>query len=214
MPSEALGSGGSSLTKNGYLERLADRRTRHELRRLVIFGIVLGWGLIFIGAAKFLFTVGAIDPLWLAAMTLGFLMLGMAVVAPTLLAPLERAWMAVGTRIGHFVLSAFLLVIYFTSFTAIGAWMRRTRGMHPFYAWSTTELPGHEGWVSKDLSSLPVDLGQEHRATLFQFVRVLNYFARHGKMIYIPTLILLLSLGILLFFLQTSALAPFIYTLF
>jgi Family of unknown function (DUF5989) len=208
------GCGGSSLTKNGYLERLANRRAKHDLRQLVIFGLVLGWGLLLIGAAKFFFTVGAIATLWLVAMAAGVVILGVAVIAPTLLRPLERGWMAVGTKIGHLILSAILLVVYFTSFAAIGAYMRRTRGLHPFYAWSSADFSGHEGWVPKELSSLPIDVNDQKRATIFQLVRVMNYFVRHGKMIYIPTLIVLLTLGILLFFLQTSALAPFIYTLF
>jgi hypothetical protein len=202
------------LIRNSYLERLANRRARHDIRQLMIFGLVLGWGLLLIGAAKFFFSVGAIDTLWLVAMVAGAVILGVAVVAPTLLRPLERAWMAVGTKIGHLIFSAILMVVYFTSFVAIGAYMRRTRGLHPFYAWSSSDFSGHEGWVPKELSSLPIDVTDQKRATIFQLVRVVNYFFRHGKMIYIPTLILLLTLGILLFFLQTSALAPFIYTLF
>jgi hypothetical protein len=45
-------------------------------------------------------------------------------------------------------------------------------------------------------------------------VNVLQFFARRGHYVFLPTLLILLALSVVLFFVKSSALAPFIYTLF
>ena len=47
-----------------------------------------------------------------------------------------------------------------------------------------------------------------------RFLTVLQFFARRGHYIFLPTLVVLLALGLVLFFVKSSVLAPFIYTLF
>jgi hypothetical protein len=41
----------------------------------------------------------------------------------------------------------------------------------------------------------------------------LSFFAQRGHYLLLPVLLFLLLLGLILFFVQTSALAPFIYTI-
>ncbi|MGK7877227.1 MAG: DUF5989 family protein [Xenococcaceae cyanobacterium] len=43
---------------------------------------------------------------------------------------------------------------------------------------------------------------------------VIAYFIRSGNYIFIPALIFLLIFGLLMFFVQSTGIAPFIYTLF
>jgi hypothetical protein len=47
-----------------------------------------------------------------------------------------------------------------------------------------------------------------------RFLDILTFFARQGHYLFLPTLVVLIALGMVLFFVKTSALAPFIYTLF
>ena len=47
-----------------------------------------------------------------------------------------------------------------------------------------------------------------------RFLGVLQFFAARGHYVYLPTLVILMSLGLVLFFVKSSALAPFLYTLF
>jgi hypothetical protein len=56
--------------------------------------------------------------------------------------------------------------------------------------------------------------GGWRQGLLFQPLGVLVFFARRGHYLFIPVLVFLLILGLVMFFAQTSSLAPFIYTLF
>ena len=73
---------------------------------------------------------------------------------------------------------------------------------------------GLEGWHPKEVA-FEVQVGRRGKPSLARrFLTVLQFFARRGHYIFLPTLIVLLALGVVLFFVKSSALAPFIYTLF
>ena len=47
-----------------------------------------------------------------------------------------------------------------------------------------------------------------------QIFVVVGYFIRNGHFVLVPVVVFLLLAGLVLFFVKSSALAPFIYTLF
>jgi len=80
-----------------------------------------------------------------------------------------------------------------------------------------TEPPRElQGWIGKETIVIDADLSRTglRRYLLLQPIVVLGFFIRRGHILLVPVVILLMILGLILFFVQTSALAPFIYTLF
>lgn len=202
------------LTKPAYLRRLDDRARRAALKRCILFGLVLGWPLALIGAFRYCFVPGVVDSLWLAVTLVGLLLLTFSLILPGALDPAERAWMAVAHAIGRVVFSTVLTVVYVCFILPVGRVLRWMRGEHPFYRWSDGAKIEAEGWVRKEVITESQRTSSRQRPVLVQPFVVLGHFLRSGQYLLLPTLVLLLILGLLLFFVQSSALAPFIYTIF
>jgi hypothetical protein len=197
---------------------LTARRWREESRQLtqqLVLGYGIGFLLIGAGAYKYFMSVGAWDAMWQFAMGAGALSVLLTLVVPSVWRAPEAVLRIVGNLVGHRVFGAVLAVFYFVGIWPVGALMRATRGTHPIYIWKEQPPADMEGWKDK---RLPFDIPQDgagglgrKRTSLYS---VLSFFVRRGYVIFVPILLILVSLGIALFFLQTSALAPFIYTLF
>lgn len=207
------------MTKPGYLRRLDERRAKASLKRQIVFGLLLGWLLTLAGAFNYYFVLGAVDALWGALMLAGLLVLLLTIVIPQCLSPIERAWALVTGWAGHAVFAILLVAVYFLVIVPVGVVLTWRRGRHPFYEWGEagggSELQA-ERWVKK---VVPVEVsaasGSTRSRSLFvQPFVVIGYFARNGQYLFLPALLLLLILGLALFFVQSSALAPLIYTLF
>lgn len=201
--------------RDGYLKRLHARREATDLKRQILFGIGVGWILALYSAFQYLFVIGANDPLWRVLMYVGFGVILIALVVPTACQPVERAWMWAGGWIGRIVFGAVLTMVYLVVVAPLGLLLRWRKGSHPFYSWAERPRDGAEGWIPKEILeedrtpaigglSLPLVLP----------VRVMGYFAQAGLVVYLPLVFVLLSLALVMFFASTSALAPFIYTLF
>jgi hypothetical protein len=203
------------LTKEtGYLRRLAARREHNTLKRQIVFAMGLGWGLMIFGAVKYFLVVGAYDRVWQIVGGLGAVLLAVSIVAPQLVAPVERVWMRVAESIGKVVFSTILVFVYFLVISPVGALLRWRRGSDPFYAWDQRLGEKPEGWAPKVSTALDRGERTAKRPMVYQLVSVLAYFGKSRSYVFIPALTVLLALGLLLFFAQTSSLAPFIYTLF
>jgi hypothetical protein len=162
--------------------------------------------------------VDSSEALWTSVQWIGGLWLITAVLVPQSFSLLNRAWKFAAQKIGHTAFLVLLSIAYFVMVWPVGAWMRRRRGAEPIYAWGSARPAAFEGWVEK---GAPVDsgpVGPKQKIARVYMIRhpisVLVFFARRNSLILLPALFLLLVLGLILFFVQSSSLAPFIYTLF
>jgi hypothetical protein len=217
MRNAGHGCGGSILTERevGFLVSRGWREESRELTQQLVLGYGIGFLLIGSGAYKYFMSVGAWDAFWKAAMWAGGLAVLATLIMPSIWRTPEALIRKVGNWIGHRVFSAILAVLYFVGIWPVGAFLRATKGSHPIYLWNDQHPAVMEGWTQKRLPyDVPADGSgrtSRRRSSLFT---VLSFFVRRGYFIFVPILLILVSLGIALFFLQTSALAPFIYTLF
>jgi len=96
--------------------------------------------------------------------------------------------------------------------------LRRQKGTAPIYRWSGEVPKNIEGWIEKEAATRQdsfVPREQIRRGFMLRHpFSVLGFFVSRGQMFFVPVLIFLLILGLVLFFVQSSSLAPFIYTLF
>lgn len=202
------------MTRYAYLVRLDRRAHAREQKRQIVFGLVLGWMVTALGAFNYFLVTGANDAVWHAVLAAGLAILLVTVAVPSAISLVERPWLA-GTRwIGRAVIATILTAGYFLFFLPVGQIMRLLRGRHPFYSWGDGSPIAGEGWVRKDLPTEMRATASRKLPLLAQPFVVIGFFVRRGQYIFLPALIVLLLLGLIMFFVQSSALAPFIYTLF
>jgi len=200
----------------GYLERLAGRRARHLLRSQIVFGLLVSSLMLLVGSVNYFLVVGAKDVLWKGIMIFGAGGVILTVVFPSAWSLPERTVRRLSRAIGNFVFVILLTLIYFVLFWPVGKLMRVSKGSHPIYAWKSDPPDGMEGWTPKETIVMLADLSGSRRALRMMVLPmiVLGFFIRRRHFVLVPVLVVLVILGLLLFFVQSSALAPFIYTLF
>ncbi|MDC3279515.1 DUF5989 family protein [Gammaproteobacteria bacterium] len=98
----------------------------------------------------------------------------------------------------------------------VGVLIRKTSGTDPIYEWGENSLITREGWRKKNIPSEVslISNGETTSSGQIGVWSVLKFFIQVKQFLLLPVLLILVTLGIVLFFLQTSALAPFIYTIF
>jgi len=199
-----------------YLIRLRERTAWLALKRQIVLGLVGGWLLLLIGAFRYFYEVHARGATAIGLLVAGCALFGMGLLWPQGLAGVERGVRAGTGWIGKGVLMAFLSLTYFAVITPVGLVWRAARGSHPFYAWKANPPAAMEGWVPKavvdDARAASAEAGIRRLA--LQPVFVVGYFVRNGHFMLLPVVVFLLVAGLVLYFVKTSALAPFIYTLF
>jgi hypothetical protein len=109
------------------------------------FGLTVG-GILLLIAAWWIWSDGA-DPIDAALVVIGSTLVVLGVVAPRLLAPLNRAWIRLGLLLGKVVSPIALGIIYGTTIVPIGLFMR-LRGKDLLHLRRAPELSTY--WISKD----------------------------------------------------------------
>lgn len=226
-----LGSAASSLIEAGreqhdatlsagqpvrsrYLQQLALRREAAEIRRLIGYGLTLGWILTLVAGFLFFCVKSRFDWLWCGLMWLGIAHLVAAVVLPQALVWPERVWMTVARWQGHVVMTVLLTIVYYLLLWPAGYFSPRYK--RGFYHWSDQSPDLASAWQPMDLAGeeSPAIANARSRSLPLLLAGVIGFFFRRGNYVLLPIIILLIVLGLVLFIVQNSVLAPFIYPLF
>ena len=200
--------------RGAYLQQLALRREAADIRRLIVYGLTLGWILTLVAGVLFYCVKSRLDWLWGALMVIGGLHLFAAVVVPQALIWPERAWMTIARWQGHLVMTLMLTLVYYLLLWPASRFARgQTAG---FFRWSVRPPPSSTSWQPIDLAASESDAvaSSRYRSLPLLLAGVIGFFFRRGNYILLPIIILLIVLGLLLFMVQSSVLAPFIYPLF
>jgi hypothetical protein len=200
--------------RSGYLQNLALRREALAIRQQTVYGLVMGWFLTLVAGFLFYCVRGGLDWLWGALLLIGLMHLAFAAALPQALAWPERLWMAVARWQGWLVMTILLTMVYYLLiWPAARLSRRRIRG---FGSWDEQPPISTTAWEPIDLAGAdaPLAAASRYRSLPLLLASVIGFFFRRGNYILLPILILLLVLGLALYFVQSSALAPFIYTLF
>lgn len=207
-------STGSQVTRYG--RQLAERRLRARIRELAQFGLVVGWVLFFGGAFGYYCLRLVPDAVFVGCMGLGIIVASIAVVLPQTLSGASRVWIWLARWQGWVVMTALLAILYFVVFWPAGSWQRWRRGSRPFYHWGDSPPADLVGWehLEDTGSEAIVSQGARNRSLVAIIGATVSLFVRQRNYVAIPVIVLLLVMGLVFYFVQTSALAPFIYTLF
>jgi len=199
---------------NGYLQRRNARVALAQLKREIIFGMVVSSIMLGTGTWRYYIVVGVNDALWSIVAALGALGLLVTLILPWLWKSPEAGLTAIVRRVGGALFAVLLALVYGLLIFPVGWMLRRIKGADPVYSWESEMPLGMEGWHPKEVV-FELNAGSHKKPNLLRrFVNVLQFFARRRHYVFLPTLVILLALGMVLFFVKASALAPLIYTLF
>lgn len=204
------------MTKYSYLQRLKQRQHLARLKEQIVFGLTLGWLMALIGGFHYFFAINQNDSLWKMLFYMGMGLIAISMILPGAIALLQFPLRKVTEKIGEQVFLLILLACYFLFIFPVGIFFRRKQKSYSFYAWQDKFMTQAEGWMKWE-SREDIQLFHpraKKRPLMLQLAWVVAYFMRNGHYLLIPVLVLLLVLGLIMFFVKTSALAPFIYTLF
>jgi hypothetical protein len=199
--------------RSTYLSQLDLRRQAAAIRRQTAYGLVMGWVLTLVGGFVLCCVPSRVDWLWQTLFIVGLAHLFTAVTLPQALAWPERAWMTVARWQGWVTMSLLLTIVYFLLIWPASFFDRkRTSG---FVTWTDQPPDTKTAWQSIDLteSTAAEATPSTTRGYALLLASVIAFFFRRGNYLLIPIVILLIILGLALYFVQSSALAPFIYPL-
>jgi len=202
---------------NSFLKRKKTREVCKALKGTALFGMVCGLILFFSGGIKLIFSSNPYIAVWQALFFLGLALFLTALIIPSSLKKFESGFVQVAHCIGKVIFGAILTLIFYFLLCPVGLILRWVKGLQPFYRWQGAQIPDITSAWQKKITVVDHRLAStsaKRLPVLLQIFAVISYFIKHGHYIYLPILLILLILGLLLFFLKSSSLAPFIYTIF
>lgn len=195
-----------------HLERVRIRERDAQVKRRSVVAVSATAALALVSFYRFLFVPYANDTLWCAAGIAGAIGFFVAVVVPDAFFWLDAALHFIGNTVGRLIFAMVLTICYGALSAARGVMRRRYARL--FVHWGEGAPDIHSAWRPKQLTAVISEADARRRPLVMMPLVVVSYFIRQKQYVLIPILLVLLVLGLLLFFLQTSAFAPFIYTLF
>ncbi len=201
-------------SRSRYMQQLSLRREAAEVQRLVMYGLTLGWIFFLVGSFLLCCVPSRFDWLWTAVALVGLAHLALAVIIPQALAWPERVWMTIARWQGHLVMTVLLTIVYFALIWPASRVSRRyQRG---FFGWQGKQPDTKTAWETMDLRAVdsPSVSRSGYRSLPVLLAGIIGFFFRRGNYILLPIIVLLILLGLVLFIVQNSVLAPFIYPLF
>jgi hypothetical protein len=201
-----------------YLEQLLYRRRQIAIKNQAIFGIVLGSLLMLFGGWNYYLAITEYTALWKATLITGILAFFIAVACPALMEKPYRFFNKASEIFGKAIFSVAIGFIYFAIVFPFGLLARVKMHRNPFHHWD--KMPPQfldVTWEDKSIEEQKYNYtpgAQSKLGFYFSFLNVISFFLKKRYIIIIPSLVVLILLGIMFFFIQGSALAPFIYTLF
>ncbi len=194
-----------------YIRCRRERLARKEIRDLSLFGQLGGLILFVLALFKYFtaFQTWQVCIVFLVGVLGMYLSLG-GFFFPKSIKWLYRGFSYVGDKIGQIIFCVLLTILYFCLVTPISIIMKRNKESYLLSEWQG-EYSGLERWGFTKWSQVKVT---ERKGFLGAVLKVMGTFAGNGQYILIPSVLILVILGIILFFVSSSVLAPFIYTLF
>lgn len=188
---------------NNYLTNFYQRKERKENQELNIFGYGFGTFLILFGLYRYF--INDInyywDILYLSLFLNGLILTHLTIINPFWNKKIHYFFKKIIEILGSFVLNFLLAIIYFLIVTPISFFVKNKKKQFIKSSFETKI-------IDKVIDS------QKHISFFLQIGKIFNLVFNHQNFIFIPLLIILVLLALLLFFVQTSVVAPFIYTLF
>lgn len=196
-------------TENTFREEYERRNRIKKVNECNWFCIVWGLILFFVCGYQAICTQGLLNAVFIVVALLGLLLLVCGVAVPLKMQKGVAFVKSVFSVFGNAVLKGMLLPVYF-----VMIWINVFN--HKRY----TQKFGFKNWDARNSTDTAYfdvnryDTNKRKHTLLRTGIDVLTIFAGNGMYVVIPVVVILLILGIVMFFASTGAVFSFIYTLF
>lgn len=201
-----------------YLEAKKHRDEYTETKGETLFGLFFGFLLFLAGIFNNLPIFGSNmrnAVLCIVILSSGLLLMVIGVAVPSALKWPYKGFVILTKAIGNTVFFVVLTVVYSVFILPVGIFWRRSRNAHHFFEWKKGYNGPNSTFLSfRDKDKAPVSEKQRH-PFIRTIVDIFGTFVANKRISLVPVLVILVLLGLLLFFVSTSTVFNFfIYTLF
>lgn len=194
----------------GYFKRRKARLKNETIKANVVFGQTLGWVFTLLGAYHYFIQLNRYA--WYLLIAGNFLLL-LGFGTPEILELPRRIMEKIGSFVSGLIFKTLLLLLYFFVVAPLGLLMQKTKGTAPFYSWESS-CKAIEGWTRKISSDEGALINRNTKSAQNYIFQLIGYFQKNGDILILPCLFIGLAWGLMVFFVQTTPLAPMIYALF
>lgn len=203
---------------NTYLEIKNQRDEYEETKGETIFGLFFGFVLILAGLFNNLPVYGSISlnvVICIVILSTGLLLMLMAVAVPSVLKYPYKGFVFLGKLIGRAVFLVLLTLIYIVLVLPVGLFIRRKRKDFGFQNWNNKYVGKDTAFENINTTGIEGVDEISKRSFLRNIYNLFSLFIRNRRLPLIPVAIILILLGLILFFISSSVVFNFfIYTLF
>jgi len=213
------GWGGLTLT-DSYLQKKKQREAYEDQKSEIIFGLLAGtvlflFGLLYPFPVDPLLKFTVYNVISIGLINIGLCMILLGIIVPAFLELPYKGFVFLGKKIGEAILLIFLAVTYFIIVLPVGLIIRKRRSSLGFFTWSG-DYPYEEKSFEKIGAGGGMDIDSTKNFPLLENIyKLFGTLIRHKRSFLIPIVIILLLLGLILFFAASNIVFNFfIYTLF
>ena len=199
--------------KKTYLELKKDRDILEKEKNQIIFGLMGGIILMAVGALNWLSSgPGVWEIVCICIAALGVIFFLLAIIVPAFLKYPYKAFRFWGNLVGKVLSAVVLAILYFLFIFPVGLFLRRKREEQGYFSWGDARPQPRSMFA--DLTQSENQPDSAKASYLGILYRLLVLFAANKKYVLIPAVIVLVIVGLILFFVSTNVVTGFIYTLF
>ncbi len=202
------------MKKNNYLSQLKKRQLEASLRRNVIFGQTLGWVMSLYGAYRYFISF---DEAFLFLLLAGNLLLLLGLGIPQSLETLVNFTQRCGSFVRSLLLKALLVLVYILFISPLAYYRKLASGKKTyFYCWHPDNAYQQKisGWTAKQSLDEACLVGKKATLSSSHLAQIFRHFVSNSDLLLMPVLLVILSIGLLAVIIESTPLAPMIYTLF
>lgn len=193
-----------------YLKKRKFRLDERRVKDSSLFGLMLGTILIIISFLRWIVSYSNMSYFWEVSGVIGFFLFMTGALVPQCITCFYNGMRYVGNKIGNIIFSVLLFIVYAIFVIPISFFIKDRKKDYSYILWDD-EYKGEETSCFLPWKEKKKVEAKGIRGATFGLIQ---YFILNGKIIFVPVVIILLMIGIILFFVSSSVFAPFIYTLF
>ena len=187
---------------NEYLINRKKRLDRKNERDNFFFGIIIGEGMALIGFVFFLKCYSSVKEIISLIITcIGIIITFISIINPNILQKFRHLFMKITGFIGKIIFNCILMILYYLLIFPIGIIFKILGGKNE------EKYTSFQDYNSKDYSSGKIK-------GIYNILAIFRVFSGEKFFLMMPIVIILIIIGIIIAFAETSVVAPFIYTLF
>ena len=190
---------------NQYINNIKIRKNKQELKEIYFFGYGFGIVIVMTFLIQYLFNDIDLthDKYYMYGVAVGLIIICMTIIYPKSLKYPKKIFSKIMNVIFYFLYVILLAIIYYICVFPIGGILKHIK---------TSESYKEESNFS-EYTNTKYSIEKKKRNRLFQALEIFRIFLKKENIILLPSLTIIIILGLVFVFLQSNIIAPFIYTL-